>query len=75
MQLLHVMPTIRRLDIVDLWCRSRKLAGRSCGLECCLRMDLMHYSERISYAMHCGYFVPVKIVLCRHYPVLKDMAI
>ena len=34
-------------------------------------MDLVHYSEGIPSAMHCGYFVLVKMLLCRHYPMLK----
>ena len=38
-----------------------------------IRMDLVHYSEGIPSAMHCGYFVLVKIVLCRHYPMLKGL--
>jgi len=36
-------------------------------------MDRMHYSEGIPCAMHCGYFVLVKILLCRHYPMLKGL--
>ena len=36
-------------------------------------MDLVHYSEGIPSAMHCGYFVLVKILLCRHYPMLKGL--
>ena len=34
-------------------------------------MDLVHYIEGIPSAMHCGYFVLVKMLLCRHYPMLK----
>ena len=29
-------------------------------------MDLVHYSEGIPSAMHCGYFVLIKMLLCRH---------
>ena len=36
-------------------------------------MDLVHYNEGIPSAMHCGYFVLVKILLCRHYPMLKGL--
>ena len=36
-------------------------------------MDLVHCSEGIPSAMHCGYFVLVKILLCRHYPMLKGL--
>ena len=36
-------------------------------------MDLVHYGEGIPSAMHCGYFVLVKILLCRHYPMLKGL--
>ena len=36
-------------------------------------MDLVHYSEGIPSAMHCGYFVLVKMLLCRHYPMLKGL--
>ena len=34
-----------------------------------LTMDihLVHYNEGIPSAMHCGYFVLVKMLLCRHY--------
>ena len=36
-------------------------------------MDLVHYSEGIPSAMHCGYFVLVNIFVCRHYPMLKGL--
>ena len=36
-------------------------------------MDLVHYREGIPSAMHCGYFVLVKMLLCRHYPMLKGL--
>ena len=36
-------------------------------------MDLVHYSEGIPSAMHCGYFIIVKMLLCRHYPMLKGL--
>ena len=39
-------------------------------------MDLiLHYSEGIPSAMHCGYFVLVNILLCRHYPMLKGLSV
>ena len=38
-----------------------------------LVMDLVHYSKGIPCAMHCGYFVLVKMLLCRHYPMLKGL--
>jgi len=37
-------------------------------------MDIMHYSEGTLSAMHCGYFVLDKILLCRHYPILKGLS-
>ena len=37
-------------------------------------MDLVHHSERIPSAMHRGYFVLVKMLLCRHYPMLKGLS-
>ena len=33
-------------------------------------MDLVHFSEGIPSAMYCGYFLLVKMLFCRHYPIL-----
>ena len=38
-------------------------------------MDLVHYREIIPSAMHYGYFVLVKMVLCCHYRVLKGLSV
>ena len=44
---------------------------RACVCE--YTMDLVHYGKGIPSPMHCGYFVLVKMLLCRHYPMLKDL--
>ena len=36
--------------------------------------DLVHYSEGIPSAMHCGYNVLVKLLLCRHYLMFKGLS-
>ena len=36
-------------------------------------MNLVHNSDGIPSTMHYGYFVRVKMLLCRHYPMLKGL--
>ena len=37
-------------------------------------IDHVHCSEGIPSAMHCGYCVLVKMLLCRHYPMLNGLS-